>query len=106
MLLPASGAGKVKVGSRVVIKLENYPYNEFGSVEGLVGTISLISQQLNVEQNKMNMYLVAVDLPHGLTTNYGRVLDFKYEIGGVADIIVQERRLIERLFDNLRYSIK
>lgn len=106
MFLPASGAGKVKVGSRVVIKLENYPYNEFGSVEGQVGTISLISQQLNVEQSRMNMYLVAVNLPHGLTTNYGRVLDFKYEIGGTADIIVQERRLIERLFDNLRYSVK
>ncbi|MDR3061752.1 MAG: hemolysin D, partial [Dysgonamonadaceae bacterium] len=42
----------------------------------------------------------------GLTTNYGELLDFRYELGGTADIIVKDRRLIERLFDNLRYRTK
>jgi hypothetical protein len=34
------------------------------------------------------------------------LLDFEYEISGQADIIVRERRLVERLFDNLRYRTK
>jgi multidrug resistance efflux pump len=106
VLLPAAGAGKVSTGSRVTIKLENYPYMEYGSIEGKVASISLLSQAQRTEQTTIDTYLVTVELPHGLTTNYGQTLDFQYEIGGSADIIVKERRLIERLFDNLKYKTK
>jgi multidrug resistance efflux pump len=106
VLLPSKGAGKVKIGSRVTIKLDNFPYMEYGSVEGEVSSISLLSQSQKSEQNVVETYLIIVDLPEGLTTNYGEKLDFQYEIGGTADIIVKDRRLIERLFDNLKYRTK
>lgn len=106
MLLPASGAGKVKLGSPVTIKLDNYPYMEYGIVQGTVTSISMLSQVQKTEQNTLNTYLVVVELPDGLTSNYGEKLDFQYEIGGTADIIVNERRLIERLFDNLKYRTR
>ncbi|GHV27924.1 hypothetical protein FACS1894176_10220 [Bacteroidia bacterium] len=106
VLLPAAGAGKVSLGSQVTIKLDNYPYMEYGSVEGNVSSISLLTQPQRTEQASINTYLVIVELPKGLTTNYGQTLDFQYEIGGSADIIVKERRLIERLFDNLKYRTK
>jgi multidrug resistance efflux pump len=106
VLLPSAGAGKVKMGSRVTVKLDNFPYMEYGSVEGTVGSISLLSQPQKTEQNVVETYLIIVDLPEGLTTNYGEKLDFRHEIGGTADIIIKERRLIERLFDNLKYRTK
>jgi hypothetical protein len=71
-----------------------------------VKSISLITRQEQIQQNSINTYLVLVELPRGLSTNYGEQLDFKYEIEGVADIIVRERRLIYRLFDNIRYRTK
>ena len=49
--------------------------------------------------------MVVVELPRELATNYSQKLQFKPNISGTADIIVNKRRLIERLFDNLRYSI-
>lgn len=106
MLLPSSGAGKVQTGSRVTIKLDNYPYMEYGSIEGRVASISLLSQPQNMGQTTIDTYLLIVDLPDQLKTNYGEVLDFQHEIGGTADIIVKERRLIQRLFDNLKYRTK
>jgi len=106
VLLPSAGAGKVKLGSKVTVKLDNYPYIEFGSIEGVVGSISLLSQPQRTAQNPLETYLIVVDLPQGLITNYGKTLDFQFEIGGTADIIVKERRLIERLFDNLKYRTK
>jgi len=104
--LPAYGAGKIKVGQEVIIKLDNYPYEEYGSVEGEVTSISLVSniQKVN-NQNNIDTYLVEVALPNGLTTNYGSKLEFKYEIKGTADIISKKRKLIQRLFDNLKYNI-
>jgi multidrug resistance efflux pump len=106
VLLPSGGAGKVKIGSRVTIKLDNYPYMEYGSVEGRVNSISLLSQPRKSEQQTIETYLLVVELPKGLLTNYGERLEFRHEIGGTADIIVKERRLIERLFDNLKYRTK
>jgi multidrug resistance efflux pump len=106
MLLPVSGAGKVKTGSKVRIKLANYPYEEFGYIEGRVKSISLVSQQYSSGSTSIDAYLVQVDMFQGLTTNYGETLDFRYKIRGAADIIVKDRRLIERLFDNLKSKTK
>lgn len=103
--LPSQGAGKVAAGQDVIIKLDNYPYIEYGSINGKVKTISQLSTQ-TVEQsgqNKINTYLITVDLPLDLTTNYGAKLDFRYEIKGIADILTKKRKLLERLFDNLKY---
>jgi len=106
VLLPASGAGKVKIGSRVIIKLDNYPYMEYGSIKGKVKSISLTPNSAKSDiLGNTGSYLVLVELPDQLTTNYGSKLEFKYEIKGTADIIANDRRLMQRLFDNLRYKL-
>jgi hypothetical protein len=51
-------------------------------------------------------YMVLVDFPKQLKTNYGAELAFKAEAKGTAEIITNDRRLIQRLFDNLKYIIK
>jgi len=103
--LPTQGTGKVKVGQDVIIKLDNYPFQEFGSVKGKVSNISLTINSARLE-NKPNVdvYLVEVDLPDRLRTNYGEVLDFKSEIKGTAEIIANKRNLLERFFDTLRHA--
>ena len=77
-----------------------------GIIEGVVNSISLISQAQKLEQGIINTYFVTVDLPQGLKTNCGEQLGFEYEMSGQADVIVKERRLIERLFDNLKNRTK
>jgi hypothetical protein len=106
--LPEMGSGKLKMGQDVIIKLDNYPYNEYGSIKGKVAAISLTTneQTLSNNQNKVNAYLVNVNLPNGLKTNYGTELNFHAEAKGTAEIITDDRRLIERFFDNLKYKVK
>ncbi|GIQ58261.1 hypothetical protein Flavo103_13970 [Flavobacterium collinsii] len=103
-----NGSGKVKVGQGVIVKLNNYPFNEYGSIKGRVRRISLVTNQqtLSDNQNKISSYLVDIDLPNGLKTNYGVELNFHAEAKGTAEIITEDRRLIERFFDNLRYKLK
>ncbi|WP_026729144.1 hypothetical protein [Flavobacterium denitrificans] len=56
---------------------------------------------------EINSYLIEVVLPFGLKTNYGVELNFHAESKGTAEIITEDRRLIERFFDNsLRYELK
>ncbi len=103
--LPSSGAGKVEKGQKVIIKLDNYPYMEYGSIDGQVHSVSRLTNQTELVSNQdiVPTYMINVDLPKRLTTNFGSTLDFCYELQGTAEIVTKPRRLLERLFDNLKY---
>lgn len=88
---PAQNSGKIKIGQKVNIKLENYPENEFGTITGKVDNISLVP-------DKDGFYLIDVLLPKKLITSYGREIKFKQEMRGVADIVTEDLRLLERFF--------
>lgn len=103
VMLPVNGAGKVKSGQNVIVKLADYPYMEFGYIKAIVNNIDLVSNSTKTADGDIETYLVTLHFPKGLTTNYGSNLEFRYESKGVAEIITKDRRLIERFFDNLKY---
>lgn len=103
VLLPAFGAGKVKLGQDVIVKLNDYPYMEYGSIQGKVASISLTTKTEKIKDSNVETYLVTIRFDKGFVTNYGESLLFKHEAMGSAEIIVNDRRLIERLFGNLKY---
>lgn len=105
LALPAMGAGKVKIGQEVIVKLENFPYAEYGSIKGRITSISLTTNTKSTQKGEMEIYLATVEFKDGLITNYGKKLDFKFESKGSAEIITKDRRFIERLFDNLSYAL-
>ena len=96
-LLPVTGAGKVEPGQRVNIKLENFPYVEYGIVEGKVMKISKVP----VKAGEMSYYTAEVSLPFGLVTNYRKELPSNQEMQGIAEFITKDRRLLERLIQPL-----
>ena len=95
---PAQNSGKIKVGQKVNIKLENYPETEFGVLNGKVKSISLI-------QDKEGFYFVDVKLPLKLITSYNIEIEFKQEMRGTAEIITEDLRLIERFLYQFREII-
>lgn len=96
---PAQNSGKIKVGQRVNIKLENHPDTEFGTLQGTINSISLIP-------NQDGLYLIDVDLPSTLITSYNKTIDFKQEMRGTAEIITEDLRLIERFFYQFKEVLK
>ena len=89
-LLPASGAGKVDVGQKVYVRLDNYPDKEYGFLTGYVNSIS------DIPNNESN-YFVEITFPDGLKTNYQKTLPLSKQMIGTAQIIVDDKRLIEYL---------
>lgn len=92
--LSIEGSGKVEIGDRVNIQFANYPHLEYGMVRGTIRTISLIP--------KDQLYDVEVALPDGLVTYYDKEIPFKQEMVGMAEIVTDDRRLIERIFSPIR----
>ena len=96
---PVLNSGKVKIGQDVNIKLSSYPDNEFGILTGKIKDISLVP---NIE----GLYLIDVELPKKLITTHGKEIEFKQEMQGVAEIITEDLRLIERVFYQFKKVFK
>lgn len=98
LILPMRNSGKVKKGQQVNIKLENYPYQEYGMLQGTVKNIAEVPQQ--------KTYSIEVDLPNQLRTTYKKNLPYKEEMIGVADIITEELSVLDRVFYRFREILK
>ena len=90
-------SGKVKTGLLVNIKLSGYPYLEYGIVRGRVKSKSLVPSG--------DAYVIDIELPEGLTTLYGRQLDFTQNMQGTAEIITENQRLLQKIVNPFRYMI-
>ncbi|WP_169337998.1 HlyD family secretion protein [Proteiniphilum acetatigenes] len=99
-LLPIARSGKVKIGQKVNIRLENFPENEFGILQGQVKNISLvpISAGQAAAENGAAYYTIDIILPDRLTTTYKKELPYLPHMQGRADIITEDISLLERFF--------
>lgn len=97
--LSAVGAGKVKEGNRVIIRFDNYPFMEFGTIGGNISSISL------VPNNEYYSAEIALD-SNILVSNYNITLDFQQNMPGIAEIITDERSLLNRIIDPFKSKIR
>jgi HlyD family secretion protein len=92
--IPVKGMGKAHEGQKVIIKLDDYPFQEFGMLEGQI--ISM-APSINVRS-----YRVMVKLTNGLKSTYNQEFSIKSEMAGTAEIVTADLRLIERAFYGIR----
>ncbi len=97
LMLPVVGAGKVKKGQKVNIRLLNYPYMEFGMLEGVVQSISSIPNE--------DFYYVEVSFNKGMRTSYGIDIEFSQKMKGTAEIVTDNKRLLFRLVQPIKYLL-
>lgn len=98
VLLPLRGAGKVKAGQKVIVRIDKYPYMEYGSLQGKVESISLVSDQ--------EFYSVEISFPDGLKTTYNKELVFNQGMSGQAEIITEQLSLLVRIVNPLRSILR
>jgi multidrug resistance efflux pump len=94
LAVPMSISGKVLENQRVVMKFDSYNYQDWGVVNGVVASKALVP-------NAQKMLSVRVNLTNGLVTSYGKNLTFDQQMLGSAEIISEDKRFVERLFNKL-----
>lgn len=92
--LPAQNAGRVDTGMQARLFLDAYPEQQYGALRAEVRHIAPIPEQ--------QAYYIELALTAGLQTTYGQELPFSQELSARANIITEDRRLLFRLFDQLR----
>ena len=93
LLLPVAGSGKVQPGQRVIIKIDSYPYFEYGTLRGIVISKSLVP--------KDNQYAILIALPDDLKSSYNQDIPFEQQLQGSAEIITEEKRFLQRIYEQV-----
>ncbi len=91
-ILPARGSGKVERDMKVQIRLDAFPYEEYGVLHSTVAALSLVPQEQG--------FSAELYIPE-LITSYGIAIPLQQEMTGKAIIITKNKRLLDRVFEQL-----
>jgi multidrug resistance efflux pump len=94
LIIPSASLGKVSPGQTVHVKLNGYPYMEFGILKGELASISAVPDATG--------YTADVRFPGGLVSTYKKQFELIYQMDGTAEIVTRDMRLIERFFAPVR----
>lgn len=98
VVIPKVGSGKVKTGLKVLLQLDNFPYAEYGQLEGKVVAVANMAGD--------DGYLVKVALTNGLQSTHHRLLKYTPEMTGTASIVTEDLRITDRIFNQFRSLFK
>lgn len=97
--LPNQEAGFVKIGMPAQVKLDAYPYQNYGIINGKVTSISPDSKQ---DKQLGSVYQVEVSLDrHSITANK-QTIQFKSGQAATVEIITRRRHISDLLLDPIR----
>lgn len=97
--LPNPEAGFIKIGLPVQVKLEAYPYQDYGIVTGKVTSISPDAKQ---DERLGAVYRVEVALDRSYVNGNHQTIQFKAGQTATADIIIRRRRIVDLLLDPIK----
>jgi multidrug efflux pump subunit AcrA (membrane-fusion protein) len=96
VIIPSARLGKVAIGQTVHVKLNGYPYMEFGILKGDLSSISAVPDAT------AGGYSADVRFPSGLVSTYKKQFELIQQMDGTAEIVTRDMRLIERFFAPIR----
>lgn len=108
LLVPSSAIGFVHAGTHVALHYQAFPYQKFGVQHGIVQNVSRsaltpseITQLLGQQPPPQALYRVQVTLPSQFVRAYGKRGYLKPGMVLDADLLLDERRVIEWIFEPL-----
>jgi multidrug efflux pump subunit AcrA (membrane-fusion protein) len=90
--------GKIKTGQKALLKLQAYPYEEYGMLEAQLTKRSVVAMD--------NHYAIEMKLKRGLVTNAGKTIPANPVLEAEAEIITEDKSVLERLFEKMIRKIK
>lgn len=95
--LDSSGSGKVTEGMPVHIRMDGFPYQQFGTLDGTVARIASVPGELGYE--------VEIALSANMVTDYGKPIPFRQEMQGTARIVAEKRSFLTRILEKIYASL-
>jgi len=91
--------GKIHAGDRLLLKLQAFPYKEYGMLSSQVSHISTLPQQ---DKNGDTYYQITGLMPDVLKTTYGDTIPYKPNMPAIVEIITEDKSVLDRVFNQFR----
>lgn len=105
--LPSRAAGFVEAGQPVKLLYDAFPYQKFGPGHGTVKTVSLFAQrpdEIGVVSNSSELlYAVSIRIDAQSVKGLGREFPLQAGMELSADIVLEDRRILDWLVEPLKY---
>lgn len=92
IIIPQHKSGKLIAGQDITLKFGNYPFQQSGSVAGIIRNVS--------QDAADSTSRVKVFLPGGLKTNERKTIEYRRGVSVQAEIVVGQKRLLQILVGN------
>jgi HlyD family secretion protein len=99
MSVSTYGLGKININQQVYVKLDKYPFSQFGLLAGKVEKIYTIPTENRKTGEVENLIRISFDQTS--STTYHKNIKLNPENRGTAQIVTSDRRIIERIFSFL-----
>jgi|GEM_PF-573445 len=93
--IPQYNMGKIYVGEKVIVKLQGYPYQQFGFLRGKLASVSEVPFRDSV-------FIGSVFIEKYENKNPDKKIVLKNGMLATADIITRESNLLERFYQTLK----
>ena len=99
VLVPQHKAGLIKTGMTTKVKLDAFPFQEYGVISGKVVNISPDAKS---SQETGSGYQVEIELDKDYVMHQGEPVKLHLGQTGTAEIVVRRRRIIDLILDPIR----
>lgn len=96
VIIPQNNLGKVKSGQKVLVKLNSYPYEEFGVIEGRLSHFNYVPVRDSIFLARVELILHTMD----------NRIHLRPGLYGVGEIITEDASLLSRLYRNVIKIVK
>ena len=96
--LPQYNFGKLRLGQQALLRFTAFPFEEFGAVEARLAYVKTLPTDSG--------YLGMLELSNRLVSDKGITLTYRHGLKAQAEIITDQRRLLERLLEGITKAMK
>lgn len=97
MSVPELNTANLHIGQKVRVKLQKYPFKDWGMLEGRIYAVTNIPIKGN--------YRVKVEFPKGFLTTYGKRIAEANQLEGKAEIILSRKTMFYHLFNQFNAAV-
>lgn len=91
--VPINGAGQLKDGQKVIIRLDEFPESKFGFLIGTINSPTLVPID--------KFYRVKVNLSNGMVTNVNQKIPLMAVLNGKSEIITENISVFDKIFNGI-----
>ncbi len=96
--MPSRNSGGVEAGDTVQLRLDAFPYQEYGVIEATIASLPLMNR---ADENAESFSRVELTFNEPLRTTSGTEVEFTQRMTGTALIIKEKRSILERIFSQI-----